>query len=77
MNINLTLNDTEYKKLETISTSSGKSFDEIIKEMLMHDNPNASRMERLKKDPLYNIKPSDADVPSDYSLNIDKYLYNS
>lgn len=77
MNVNLNLNEKEYKKLEAIANKSGKSLNEIIKDILLQYNQNASRMERLKKDPLYNIKPSDADIPSDYSLNIDKYLYNS
>lgn len=73
MTIHLTLDDQESKQLEKIADSSGKSFDEIVKEMLLHYEPTASRMDRLNKDPFYNIKPSDADVPLDYSRNIDKY----
>jgi hypothetical protein len=77
MSIHLTLSDHESKKLEKIADRSGKSFDEIVKEILLHYEPNASRHERLIKDPFYNIKPSNADIRSDYSSNIDKYLYNN
>ena len=77
MTIHLKLDEHDSKKLEKIADRSGKSFDEIVKEMLLHYEPNTSRLERLNKDPFYNIKPSDADVPADYSSNIDKYIYNS
>jgi hypothetical protein len=76
MMINLTLRDREYKKLEKISRTSGKSIDKVIVE-LIDKAPNKSKKDRIKDDPMYKMEGYDVDVPADFSLNHDRYLYNS
>ena len=74
MTIQLTLKDKEYKKLEKISKTSGKSIDKVIVELIDNATP---KKRRIKDDPMYKMEGYDVEVPADFSINHDHYLYNS
>ncbi len=76
MDINLTLQNKEYEKLESLAKVTGKPVKKLISD-LIHDSLKSSRLARLMNDPLYNIKNLDSNAPSDLSKNIDKYIYNN
>jgi len=78
MTINLTLNEKEFKKLEKISKTSGKTIDKVVSELIDNATQN-TRKKRVHNDPMYKMgmEAYDVDVPSDFSKNHDHYLYNS
>ena len=76
MNINLTIDNKDYKKLETLAKSSRKTAKEFISDIIHNIS---SKPDKIEDDPLYKmgINAFDGDVPSDLSINHDHYLYNS
>ncbi len=80
--LEITLKNKTFYKLKKYAEKTGKPVSESIDELIqnaLHGEPKKISTKKKwprSKDPLFNIEPFDTDVPTDFSVNHDKYLYS-
>lgn len=68
------LQDSEYKQLQNLAASFGKTVQEFIQEWISQ-LPKIDPGFDVKQDPVFRMQGHDSDAPADLSENIDDYLY--
>jgi len=72
--LTIELSENEYQRIQRAADTAGKSVKKFIEEWIVQ-LPSDKELSEVTNDPLFTIEGYDSAAPLDYSLQIDRYLY--